>query len=53
MSFSDFDQMVDIPFPANGEWLDLLNGEAATVTDYKLRWVWVGSNWGRIYWRAG
>ncbi|MCB1018814.1 MAG: 1,4-alpha-glucan branching enzyme, partial [Acidobacteria bacterium] len=43
VSFSDFDQMADIPFPANGEWRDLLNGETATVTDYKLRWVWVGS----------
>jgi glycosidase len=49
VNFSDYDQLVDIPFSVNGEWRDLLNGETADVTDFRLRWVHVASNWGRVY----
>jgi glycosidase len=50
VNFSDFDQFVDIPFSVDGEWVDLLNDEAATVSGFRLRWVHAPSNWGRVYW---
>ena len=53
VNFSDFDQLVDIPFSVNGDWVDLLNEAAVTVLDFRLRWVNVASNWGRVYCHEG
>lgn len=51
LNFSGNDQFVDVPFPVNGEWKDLLNDEVREIEDY---WSWnekINSNWGRIfYW---
>jgi len=49
LNISPAAQQVDIPFPANGTWQDVLNDRADTVTDYRLRGQWIDSNWGRIY----
>jgi 1,4-alpha-glucan branching enzyme len=53
LNLSGFDQVVDIPFPDNGTWEDLLNGGAADVRDYWLRNARLGSHWGRIYLKRG
>lgn len=50
-NFSSYDQVVDIPFSANGEWLDLLNERKDAVNNF---WLWnqrINSNWGRIYFK--
>jgi pullulanase len=53
INFSAYDQWVDVPFPANGEWEDKLNDGSVPVSDYRL-WNWrVPSHWGNIFWRAG
>jgi hypothetical protein len=49
VNFSEHDQTIDIPFPANGRWKELLNGFDVNVSDYWLRWSVVPSNWGRIF----
>ncbi|OHB67877.1 MAG: hypothetical protein A2V70_03325 [Planctomycetes bacterium RBG_13_63_9] len=51
LNFSAADQRVDVPFPANGVWEDLLVGWKANVGDYVLRSVHVGSNWGRVFFK--
>lgn len=53
LNFSASDQPVDIPFPDNGDWLDLLNDRSDQVRDYQLADQSIGSNWGRIYLRKG
>lgn len=37
-----------LQFPANGTWTDLLNGDVAVVTDFRLD-VTLESNWGRVF----
>lgn len=44
---------VDIPFPVNGTWKDLLNEELFTVSDYWRRWQDIDRNWGRIFYFSG
>lgn len=52
LNFSDTDVQIDIPFPTNGTWTDLLNGNATkTVSNFWLRSHTVPSNWGSIYWQ--
>jgi pullulanase len=51
LNYSDFDQRVDIPFPLNGNWDDLLNGGAVSVSGNKLTNQRIFSNWARIYYR--
>lgn len=53
LNFSAFDQWVDIPFPDNGPWQDLLNGGGSQVNDYWLRNERLGSHWGRVYFKPG
>lgn len=50
VNFSEYDQQIDIPFPANGRWKELLNGYEVEVTDYWQKWSWIPGNWGRIFW---
>lgn len=54
LNFSPEAQTVDVPFPINGSWTDLLNpGVAPAVTGYWLRkWV-VPSNWGNVFHKRG
>jgi pullulanase len=49
LNFSDRDQHLDVPFPCNGEWEELLGGWNVSINDWWLRNHHVGSNWGRIF----
>jgi hypothetical protein len=51
LNFSAQDQLLDVPFSANGDWQELLGGWTVHVTDWWLRNHWVGSNWGRIFYQ--
>jgi hypothetical protein len=51
LNFSPNNQMVDAPFPLNGQWQELLNGQTATVENYWIRGQVVESNWGKIFFR--
>ncbi|UFS70241.1 alpha amylase C-terminal domain-containing protein [Geomonas sp. RF6] len=51
INFSQNNQQIDIPFPANGVWRDLLNEHDTTVSGYWLRSEVVNSNWGKIFWQ--
>jgi hypothetical protein len=53
LNFSAFDQWVDIPFPDNGPWQDLLNEDSSQVHDYWLRNERISSHWGRVYFKPG
>jgi 1,4-alpha-glucan branching enzyme len=54
LNFSNTDQFVDVPFPDNGTWEDLLNdGWKVDIHDYWLRNVKINSNWGRIFFKQG
>jgi pullulanase len=53
INFSNADQFVDIPFPSNGNWEDLLNGTASNVQQNRIYNQRINSNWGRIYYRKG
>ncbi|MCL6636087.1 MAG: alpha amylase C-terminal domain-containing protein, partial [Peptococcaceae bacterium] len=52
INYSDWDQWIDLPFSVNGAWEDLLNGETAIVSGWRLSGQRIPSNWGRIYFRA-
>ncbi len=49
INFSEVPQPVDIPFPENGGWRDLLNDHAVNVTNYRLSGQTVEANWGMVY----
>lgn len=49
LNVSSDDQWVDIPFSTNGDWKDLLNDRADTVTGNWLRNQQITSHWGRVY----
>ena len=52
LNFGDAAQSVDIPFPANGIWTDLINGDVnVTIGDYWLRRYSVPSNWGCVFFK--
>jgi 1,4-alpha-glucan branching enzyme len=53
LNYSDFAQYVDIPFPNNGRWEDLLNGGVVVVDNLRLYNQRINSNWGRIYFQHG
>jgi 1,4-alpha-glucan branching enzyme len=54
VNFSDQDQVVNVPFPANDDWQDLLNGNAVSkVNDFWIRNWRVNSNWGNIFYEEG
>jgi 1,4-alpha-glucan branching enzyme len=54
LNFSTSDQSVDIPFPINGTWKDLLNEDQFfTVTTFHLFNQKINSNWGRIFYAKG
>jgi pullulanase len=52
LNFSDSTQWVNVPFPTNGNWTDLLNGNVvATVSNYWLTNYPIPSNWGCLFWQ--
>jgi 1,4-alpha-glucan branching enzyme len=51
LNFSPTDQTVDVPFPMNGQWQELLNEQTLTVDNYWIRGQVVESNWGKIFFR--
>jgi pullulanase len=51
INFSKDSKTVTIPFPANGTWIDILNGGGCSVSNYRLYDQTVNSNWGNIYWQ--
>jgi pullulanase len=54
LNFSASDQYVDVPFPINGLWQDLLNKpDSFTVVNHRLKNQKINSNWGRIYYIKG
>jgi glycosidase len=54
LNFSDQPQDVSVPFPENGEWVDLLSGYSGSwkpvVTNYRLAFQ-VGPNWGHVFYK--
>ena len=53
LNFSQNNQTIDVPFPQNGNWQDLLSGQSVTVTDFWARSQLVTSNWGKVYFLEG
>ncbi len=49
LNFGSNAQQVDVPFPENGVWEDLLSGTKVNVGDFWLRGATVESNWGSVY----
>lgn len=50
VNFSTNDQWVDVPFPDNGQWTDLLNdGVRVSPSQYWVSNWKVNSNWGNIF----
>jgi 1,4-alpha-glucan branching enzyme len=52
LNFGAWAQQIDVPFPSNGIWTDLLSGSAATVVDYWLRSTTIDSYWGHVFYQA-
>ena len=49
LNFSSADQYVDVPFPADGVWTDVLNDDAQIdVRGFRVRGFKVNSNWGNV-----
>jgi len=53
INFSAEPQSVDVPFPFDGLWTDLLSGSAVTVTDFWCRQQLVDSHYGRLFHACG
>lgn len=53
LNFSASNQIVDIPFPLNGTWKDLLNDQPFAVSSFRLANQTINSNWGRILYIKG
>ncbi len=50
LNFTDATQKVDIPFPIDGTWTDLINNQqAVTVSNFKVQGWPVPSNWGCVF----
>jgi 1,4-alpha-glucan branching enzyme len=49
LNFSVGDQVVDVPFSANGPWQDLLSGGTEIVSGFRLTGYRLESNWGRVW----
>lgn len=54
LNFSDASQQVSVPFPENGEWIDLLSDYSGTwkprVQNWRLDFV-IGSSWGHVFFK--
>ncbi|MDX1812412.1 MAG: alpha amylase C-terminal domain-containing protein, partial [Gammaproteobacteria bacterium] len=53
LNFSSDNQWLNLTFPEDGQWTDLLNDPVSTITvENKNIWTPVGSNWGRIFYKG-
>ncbi len=56
LNFSDSEQEVDVPFPADKEWTDLLSNYSGSwdvcVPEYRRLRLRIGSNWGHVFFKA-
>jgi hypothetical protein len=56
LNFSDSEQEVDIPFPSDKEWTELLSNYNGSwnvwVPEYKRLRLRIGSNWGHVFFKA-
>jgi hypothetical protein len=52
LNFSMSSQTVDVPFPRNGVWQEVLNDQQITVTNFWARGQIVESNWGKVYFQG-
>jgi glycosidase len=51
LNFNDFDQAASVPFPVNGTWTDLINGnQTVDVQNFWLTGYSIPSNWGSVFW---
>jgi pullulanase len=51
LNFTRNTQNVDIPFPVDGTWTDLINGNQTTLVSGNKLSNWpVPSNWGCVFW---
>lgn len=53
LNFSPNKHFVDIPFPFNGTWKDLLSDETFPVTDFWRKSQDINGNYGRIFYAKG
>jgi pullulanase len=53
LNFSPIKHYVDVPFPFNGTWRDLLSEQTFEVIDYWRKWEGIDSNYGRIFYAQG
>ena len=53
INFSPTRHFVDVPFPFNGSWTDLLSEEDFPVTDFMRQAQDVDSHYGRIFHAQG
>jgi pullulanase len=52
LNFTGSTQWVNVPFPSNGSWTDLINDNTIeTVNNYWLNNCPIPSNWGRLFWQ--
>jgi hypothetical protein len=52
LNFTDNTQWINVPFPRNGNWTDLLNSNTvANVGNYWLPNYPIPSNWGCLFWQ--
>ena len=52
LNFTDTTQWINVPFPGNGSWTDLLNrNTVANVGNYWLSNYPIPSNWGCLFWQ--
>jgi 1,4-alpha-glucan branching enzyme len=49
LNFSPNNQTVDVPFPKDGNWDELLNGSTTSVAGFWIRGQVVESNWGKVF----
>jgi len=53
LNFSPIKHYVDVPFPFNGTWRDLLSEQTFEVIDYWRKWEGIDSNYGCIFYAQG
>jgi hypothetical protein len=53
LNFSPTNQTVDVPFPLNGDWQEMLSSQTTTVANFWICGQLVESNGGKIFFRQG
>jgi pullulanase len=50
LNFSQWVQTVDVSFPEDDGWVDLISGWSPTILNHRLQFE-VGSNWGHVFYK--